>query len=362
LAAAGVEVIGVGLAGRPDGPDVATRANWYAIDAHRRGRLASMGSRLPSMTFATTSLRGAVAALLAGSTWDAVIVDHLESGWVTEIVPEHGPPVVYVAHNHESSVRATVARESDDRVDRRAALRLDAAKARRLEQRLLRRAALVVAITESDAARFARDAPRASILVLTPGYRGIPLATRTIDEATPRQATIVTSLDWHVKQANLAAFVALADPVFAAADVTLAVAGGAPPELAARIQHTTRATTMLGRVDDLDPLLARTRIGVVAEPLGGGFKLKVLDYVFNRVPIAALAGSVEGVPLRPGTDILMFGDAAALARGVVAVIDDTARLNALQSNAFDQCRDAFDWATRGTAFAKALHRLSVDAR
>ena len=118
-----------------------------------------------------------------------------------------------------------------------------------------------------------------------------------------------------MKQANLAAFVGVADPIFAAAGVKLAVAGAAPPDLAARIARSTDATTLLGRVEDLQELLAETRVGIVAEPLGGGFKLKVLDYVFNRVPIAALDGSIEGMPLQPGTDLLVFDDAPRLGRG-----------------------------------------------
>ena len=136
LAGAGVEVVGVGLGERRGPMCAATAVTWDAVAATRRGRLTSVASRLPSMTFATTPLRDRVRSLLAGSHWDAVVVDHLETGWVADLVPAGGPPVVYIAHNHESSVRREVAAQSDDRMDRRAALRLDAEKAGRLEARL----------------------------------------------------------------------------------------------------------------------------------------------------------------------------------------------------------------------------------
>jgi hypothetical protein len=35
-------------------------------------------------------------------------------------------------------------------------------------------------------------------------------------------------------------------------------------------------------------------------PVSGGFKLKTLNYIFNRVPIAAIRGSIAGLPLTPG--------------------------------------------------------------
>ena len=111
---------------------------------------------------------------------------------------------------------------------------------------------------------------------------------------------------------------------------------------------------MLGRVDDLTPLLDQTRVGIIAEPLGGGFKLKVLDYVFQRVPTASIIGSMEGVPLRDGSDHLVFPHARALAEGVTAVIDDYARLNQLQENAFERCASGYDWPERGARLADAL--------
>jgi glycosyltransferase involved in cell wall biosynthesis len=357
LATAGVDVYGLGLMAA--GVAVpSTAASWNPVRAERVPRSASLRSMLPSMTVATTSLSDAFTRLLEERPWDVIVVDHLETGWVADVVSRSGPPIVYIAHNHESSVRNEVARRRGTRVDRRLALHVDAIKARRLERRLVERAALVVAITDHDACRFASDDPTTPVLVLTPGYDGPRRTERTIDASTPRRAAIVTSLDWHVKQANLASFVAIADPVLAKAGVQLAVAGSAPEPFATQITRNSRATTMLGRVDALDELMDETRVGIVAEPLGGGFKLKVLDYVFGRVPVASLAGSVEGIPLREGTDHLVFGDAATLAEGVVRTIDDYPLLNGLQHRAFDRCATGYDWHERGEKLANALVNIA----
>jgi hypothetical protein len=361
LARTGVEVAGLGLCSA-DAPPTSTAVRWHGVRADRTGRAASLRSARPSMTVATTPLAEALAAHLGSETWDVIVVDHLEVGWVADVVDRSGPPIVYVAHNHERSVRMTAARRAGTRLDRRLALLLDASKAGRLERQLLARAALIVAITDDDARRFMADAPDADVLVLTPGYAGTRRASRTIDNTTPRQATIVTSLDWHVKQANLAEFVAVADPVFARAGITLAVAGAAPVDFGRAIERTTRATSLLGRVDDLDQLLDDTRIGIVAEPVGGGFKLKVLDYVYQRVPIASVAGSMEGVSLRDGIDHLVFSDAGNLATGIVGAIDDLPRLNELQQHAFDRCGSGYDWSERGTRLAEALTRVIAPRR
>jgi hypothetical protein len=112
-----------------------------------------------------------------------------------------------------------------------------------------------------------------------------------------------------------------------------------------------------GPVDRVEPYLARARMGIVAEEIGGGFKHKILHYVFNRVPVASLSGSVAGTPLAAGESILEFADMAGLVAGVIATIDDLARLNRLQEAAFRACEGKFAWADRGRTLAAALREL-----
>ena len=95
----------------------------------------------------------------------------------------------------------------------------------------------------------------------------------------------------------------------------------------------------------------------MAEPEGGGFKLKCLDYVFNRVPMAVLEGSAAGLPLEPGEAYLRFDGMDALADGVLGVLDDLPRLNDLQERAYRSAEAAFDWEARGRALRDALAEL-----
>jgi glycosyltransferase involved in cell wall biosynthesis len=216
---------------------------------------------------------------------------------------------------------------------------------------------LVTTITAGDARRFEHDAPAAHVLVVAPGYSGTRRADREIGPSTPRRATVVTSLDWHVKQANLEAFLTVADPMFERAGIELQVIGRAPADYARRLASSTNATVFVGTVDSLDETLAASRIGIVAEPLGGGFKLKTLDFVFHRVPIATLEGSVDGIALEPDESVLEFADAESLVRGVIEVIDDFPRLNALQERAYATCATDFDWPKRGEKLRDAISAL-----
>jgi glycosyltransferase involved in cell wall biosynthesis len=95
-------------------------------------------------------------------------------------------------------------------------------------------------------------------------------------------------------------------------------------------------------------------MGIVPERTGGGFKLKTLDYIFNRVPIAALSGSTAGLPLKAGWHYLSFQSIRELAQGVAVAIDNLELLNSLQEAAYAECRSRFDWADRGRALYDAM--------
>ena len=136
--------------------------------------------------------------------------------------------------------------------------------------------------------------------------------------------------------------------------------GNVPDHLTAKNHFQT--TRFLGFVDNLEPIFRSVRIGVVAERTGGGFKLKTLDYIFNRVPIAAIRGSIAGLPLTAGLHYLSFASMWELAQGVSDAIDNIERLNNLQEAAFAECRACFDWAERGRALHDALLSSLVVAK
>ncbi len=168
---------------------------------------------------------------------------------------------------------------------------------------------------------------------------------------------------WLAKEMNLVEFVEAADELFSRNQIELWVVGKVPDYLHAK---NVRATRFLGFVEDPEPIFRSVRIGIVAERTGGGFKLKTLDYIFNRVPIAAIKGGIAGLPLTPELDYLSFESMPELAQGVVAVIDDLERLNFLQRGAYEKCDAGFDWSDRGrtlcNAIRQAVNRQSAAAR
>lgn len=366
MTTAGADMHVLGLA-RPDSPPrPAGRLNghgvhWWLAGHQPRSSFQSLISVLPHMADRswTPDLRHLLKLKLQEERWDAIVFDSLSVGWALAPVLQHypnrnhRPKLVYVSHNHEASLRREVANEQESFIKRQV-LQYDAMKAARLENALVDAVDLVTAITAEDAARYLARHPGRHIEVLTPGYDGIRADRRKITADTPRRAIIVGSFDWIAKRMNLEQFVAIADPLFAAQGAELQVIGSAEAGFLSQMRRKAQATEFTGPVDKVPSFMEEARIALVAERHGGGFKLKVLDYIFNRMPILALDGSVAGVPLRQDDSILLYEDYEALARGVLQVMDDCDRLNSLQERAYDVCRDRFDWTSRGEALMTAM--------
>lgn len=287
---------------------------------------------------------------LAERSWDAIVVDSISAGWALNTVMRHcrqsprPPRVVYLSHNHEVTVARRIVKAA--RGLRRISKAIDYLKVRRLERRLVAAADLVTSNTPDDCRRFAAGAKGRPIVFLPPGHAGARLEARTIDEDVPRRAILVSSLDWQPKRAAVEAFLVDATAMLEREGIGLQVVGEAEAAYLEGLRRRFPSVDFVGRVDDVRPYMRQARLALVPDLLGG-FKLKGLDYVFNRLPIVAMRIALPGMPLEHGKNIGLYDSHPAMADGVVELIDDFARLNAWQAAAYDACAARFDWRRIG---------------
>lgn len=318
-----------------------------------RGRWQSLSSGLPASSWALASpdMRALMQRLLREQAWAAVVIDHAAMGWAAPMVRQAGRPLVYVSHNHEASTRQTVARAARP-VWKQPLLRWDAAKFRRLEEALVRNAALVTAITADDAAQFRQQGSGTAVITLTPGYAGGPAALPPLTPDTPRRVLLVGRYDWVAKQENLTRWAVEGVPILADAGVETAVIGHVPEPLRRRLERP--GLRFLGEQADLAAGLTNGRIGLVAEGLGGGFKMKTLDYVFHGLTVAALPGGLAGLPDEVRANALEASTPGSLAQAILTGIDDIPRLSQMRAEAFQAAQKAFDWPSRGEMLVSAI--------
>lgn len=334
-------------------PEKHVAVRWHTVPRESRPSWLSPLSSLPNLAnrCATHAMRRQLDRLLREARWDVIVLDGLSAAWalpaIERLPMQRRPRLAHISHNHEASLRDTVARDFRGNPIKRFALKRDADKCRRLEDRVILAADLATAITDEDAARYRENHLGRDFLLLPPGYAGEHVAERRIDQSLPRRAVIVGSFHWVAKKMNLEAFLAAADPLFAEAGAELQVVGSGEPDFLESLRRRLRATEIVGPVDDVRPYLREARAAVVPERTGGGFKLKILDYVFNRVPVLAMRGSTAGTPLQAPQSVHLYDDLETLARGTLALLDDVETADRMQNAAYAACRDDFDWRQRG---------------
>ncbi len=368
LAEAGAELTMVGL--EPDHgaePPPDWPIDWHPVKGPKSPPVRALLSPMPHVaaTFATRSYRREVRALRR-VPWDFVVIDHYGMGWSLRYFAPRPrgrarPVLVHVSHDHETTVYAALYREFTGSMLKRIALWQNYAKTRVAEGRIARQVDLLTAITDEEARHFSKDALCAQTIVLRPGYAGADAPRAAITRETPRQVLLIGSFQWMPKQENLRLFIQAAEPLFRARGIELHVVGRMPRKLAAEIGRASAVTHIHGFVADVRPHFARARMAVVPELIGGGFKLKLLDYIFGHLPVAALRCAAAGLPPAIGKAVLCRDDLHELASGICEVIDDTARLNAMQEEAYRHAKACFRWSDRGRTLLWAIRSRAESA-
>jgi glycosyltransferase involved in cell wall biosynthesis len=365
VAKAGVELTVLGLSRQADRTHRRREGNidWRLAADRPLNRWVRTASPFPAFSQRTRvpDMRAALVEHLATGQWDAVVLDSINVGWALPYVLRYRrrhpqTKIAYLAQNDETAAARAVADAQDGW--RRAVRIVDVIKTRWLERFLLRTADLVTADSPQDCQALAALSPGRPVVFVPPGYDGARVPTRTIDSRLPRRAIVVGSFDWPAKRLSLDAFLSTAAPLFAANGIGLQIVGRTESSHVTALRERFPSVDVVGTVADVRPYMAEARIALVPDVLGG-FKLKSLDYIFNRLPIFAMDGAVPGTPLTDGRGIRLFKSHADLARGVVDMIDDTASLDEQQRTAYALSTDCFDWNVIGPALVRQIQAASV---
>jgi len=374
LAAAGATVRFLGFGDAQAVPHELPGMQWVPVPHGRRNEIAALFSPLPNAAAidATSAYKSLLERQLS-EHWDAVIFDGYGSGWALERclahralrqrrpppgVPQRPRPVlVHVSHNDEESVWFSLSRQARTSPPRRLAFWQNYLKVRALERRVVRSVDLLTAITEEDRQSLSARAHSVRSLTLAPGYAGAPARQRLITSETPRRAIIVGSFHWVMKQENLKRFLDLADPVFERHGIGLDIVGDVPQALLEHFSARCRATRFHGFVDDMAGLLSQARVAVVPEVIGGGFKLKFLDYFFARVPVATLTQAAAGLPEALRQHTLAGNDLPELTDAIVSHMDRLEQLNRMQRHALEIAAAMFRWEDRGRQLREAIENV-----
>lgn len=146
---------------------------------------------------------------------------------------------------------------------------------------------------------------------------------------------LLGSFDWIAKQHNLERFLCEVGARLAGADVGVDVVGNVASRLRQKLERVYSNVRFWGVVDDVLPCANQVRCAVIPECLGGGLKLKLLDYAFMRLPIFGLAEALAGTTDEERSALFVASTLEEMTNQILSYIDNLSELDRKQATAFE---------------------------
>lgn len=289
-----------------------------------------------------------LSAVLAQNQFDLVLLNDSCTVKALALVQAVKLPVIYLSHNVVSDILPEIAAKVISQPRRWLQMR-DAEKYQRLEPEMVKAVSGLTAITEEDLKRYSQLGCCAPCAELKPGYQAMDRIEPLEMRQRKRVAVLVGSFEWNAKISNLREILAAyaryrsantGDPFI------LRVTGKASPVLLKRLRLAYPDVELTGSFDHIEDVILDARVALALEELGGGFKLKTLDYIFSHLAIVGFSHALAGSDLQPNKSYVAavsFDDAMTKIHDLMSNFE---RLDALTKAAYERAQKAYNWEDR----------------
>jgi sugar transferase (PEP-CTERM/EpsH1 system associated) len=310
--------------------------------------------------YRSAAYRQRVSDLVRHKRFDVIVCDFLVP---LVNLPEDLPcPTVLFTHNVEAEIWRRHAATAAHPLTR-TLLRQQWGRMVRFEGRALARCDLVLAVSHADVATFSRLYAGAARRPMHVVQTGVDTEYFSPRPAPPRPAHLVFtgSMDWLPNEDAMLHFVHDVLPRIRAVEpsVTLSIVGRDPtPTVRQLADHAGIEVT--GRVDDVRPDIARSRLYVVPLRIGGGTRLKIFEAMAMGRAVVSTTIGAEGLPVTSGRDIVIADGPDAFARAVVDLIRDHDRRRRIEAGARQLVVDGYDWCAAAQNLEQALTTVACE--
>jgi hypothetical protein len=282
--------------------------------------------------------------------------EEVESVQYVAAVPRALPTVASL-YNVDSQVQRDMLRVDGNAADWRKRYRVKRMEIG--ERRAVRRADVVIAVSEHDGQEFALRGARRTMVV----PNGVDDALFSIPSEPARSERVLFfgQFGWAPNRAGLLRYLEEAWPTVAAARpaAELRILGPGSDSVRPVVTAYERVQ-VVGFVDDLAAELASTRVVIAPLWVGGGTRLKVLEALAAARPVVGTSVGVERIGFERDRHGLISDTAEGLAEATITVLSDNARASRY-ALAGRQLASEYRWDAV-TASAEVLYRKWLDDR
>jgi glycosyltransferase involved in cell wall biosynthesis len=271
-------------------------------------------------------------------------------------------PIVLREHNYETLIYERFAANEKNPLKKLVAT-IHGRRLRKEEASFFRAFDAVIPITPQDEALMRREVPEATYYTIP---AGVDLADfqPTQEPEVPNSILWIGGINW---RPNLDAIEFFAKEIFPLVvkvipDATFDVVGENTDSLQHLVNSGVNKIRLHGRVPDIHPYLARSAVMVCPLRVGGGMRLKLLDFFAAGKAVVSTRIGAEGNAAEDGKHLLLRDDPESFAEAVIALLRDGARRKQLGENARALVEQEYSWDSIGKRFCEVYDKVIAGHR
>ena len=274
--------------------------NMQYIKFNPTNKLKVMLSLLPAMIVNRKSVifTKNLKIKLDKNKYDIIFVNHLKMVFTLDTIIKNSPnlKLCYISHNAEYLLSKNNAVNSKNFINKLVYFQ-DAIKTNFYEKKWLNHFDFITTISEHDQDYYILNFKNPITKVIRPILNGIDSISENIKKKN--NIILVGSFLWGPKKENLLSFLNSKNfKQLHTNNISLTVVGNADPLLVKKINSEFKGVFMTGRVKSVESFYSNSKIAIIPEVLGGGFKLKVAEAALQKTAIFSVKGAITKCNLK----------------------------------------------------------------
>ncbi len=358
--------------------DTLTREGIAAMSLFCNVRLVDRPLPTRALTLIKTLFRGAypierrmmpemfelIARTLSETHFDVVHLDHSHVGkyglWIKQ---KYRLPVVLRQHNFETIIYERFA-ETEQNVFKRVLGKMHGKRLRKAERQILEEMDAVAAITAQDVTLMRTEAPDANYFVIPAGVDIAYFGPTDIAQVSPYLILWVGGIEWDPNRDALDYFLRSIFPAIVELEprAKLEIIGVGTPIFAKVASEYGEAVAIMGKVPDIRPHLAKACVSVVPLRVGGGMRVKLLEFFAAGKAVVSTSIGAEGNLARDGVEIMLRDEPRAFAAAVVQLLNEEEMRVALGWRARQLAEKEYGWPSVAMKFTQVYKSVIPETK
>jgi len=280
---------------------------------------------------------------LRKKSYDTIVLNHQKMMFTLPIILKHKrhAKLIYSSHNVEYLLSTNLVKYSNS-IIKKLAYWQDAIKTKHFEKKWISQFDGVTAISEHDADYFQNEYKMPKVDILRPVFEENKKLILNYQSKKSCNLIIAGSFDWKPKKDNLLLFLNAKNfRSLKENGIFLTIVGRANPEFVDFVNKNYDGINMTGEVESLLPYYETSKIAIVPERLGGGFKLKIVEAALLKTAIFSIKGAITRCNFIGDVHFIEKNSFEELIDEIILVQKKPELLNDLIENAFSVAKNDF---------------------